>query len=143
MVLELGCSDSGYGFRGVGVWLQAFSQTRRQTLPYPQPRITSLYIIQTPPPKLHKRQVPRAKYESATIELRGSEAKIRDLDEQLALLRPSPKITLTRTSIYDTDSGSMKITTHLDHASLCEIASGTNWSNRWTCRLFIMNTHRG
>ena len=36
---------------------------------------------------LYKRQVPKAKFESATIELRGSEAKIRDLDEQLALLR--------------------------------------------------------
>ena len=39
-------------------------------------------------------------------------------------------------------SGSMKITTHLDHNSHCQTASGTNWSNIWTYRVFIMNTRR-
>jgi hypothetical protein len=38
------------------------------------------------------------------------------------------------------DAGSMKITTHLDPISHCKMASGTNSSNRWTYRVFIMNT---
>ena len=46
------------------------------------------------------------------------------------------------TSIYDETSGPMKITTHLDHTSHRETASGTNWLNRWTYQVFIMNTHR-
>jgi len=28
-------------------------------------------------------------------------------------------------------SGSMKITTHLDHIGHCKTSSGTNWSYRW------------
>jgi len=47
-----------------------------------------------------------------------------------------------RTSIYDKYSGSTKITTHLDHVSYCKTASDTNWSNRWTYRVFIINTRR-
>ena len=47
-----------------------------------------------------------------------------------------------RTSICDKYSGSMKITTRLDHTSHCKTASGTNWSNRWTYRVFIINTRR-
>ena len=38
------------------------------------------------------------------------------------------------------DAGSMKITTRLDPISHCKIASGTNRSNRWTHRVFIINT---
>ena len=30
----------------------------------------------------------------------------------------------------------MKITTHLDYISHCKTASGTNWSCRWTYRVF-------
>ena len=33
-------------------------------------------------------------------------------------------------------------TTHLDHVSHCKTASGTHWSNRWTCGVFLTNTHR-
>ena len=47
---------------------------------------------------------------------------------------------LIRTSIYDKYSGSMKITTHLYHISHYKTSSGINWSNRWTFRVFIMNT---
>ena len=43
------------------------------------------------------------------------------------------------TSIYDKYPGSIKITTHLDHIRHCKAASGTNWSNRWTYRAFIIN----
>ena len=46
------------------------------------------------------------------------------------------KVRLIRTSIYDKYSGSMKITTHLDRISHCKTASGTNWSNGWTYRVF-------
>jgi len=48
----------------------------------------------------------------------------------------------TRTSIYDKYSGSMTITTRLDHISHCKTASGTNWSNTWTYRVCIINTRR-
>ena len=37
---------------------------------------------------------------------------------------------LIQTSIYDEYSGTMKITTHLDHISHCKTASGTNGSKR-------------
>ena len=37
----------------------------------------------------------------------------------------------------------MKITTHLDHISHCQTTSGTNWSNRWTYRVSIINSRRG
>ena len=47
-----------------------------------------------------------------------------------------------RMSICDKYTGSMKVTTLLDHASHCKTASGTNWSSRWTYRVFIINTRR-
>ena len=47
---------------------------------------------------------------------------------------------LIRTRIYDEYSGSMKITTHLDHISHCKTASGTYWSNRWTNRVATIGT---
>ena len=47
-----------------------------------------------------------------------------------------------QTSIYEKYSGSMKITPHLDHIRHCKTASGTNWSNRWTYRVFMINTRR-
>ena len=43
---------------------------------------------------------------------------------------------------YDTYSGSMRITTHLDPISHFKTASGINWSNRWTYRAFIKDTRR-
>ena len=49
---------------------------------------------------------------------------------------------LTRTGVDDKYWGSTKITTHLDHISHCKTASGTNWSNRWTHRVFIKNARR-
>ena len=36
----------------------------------------------------------------------------------------------------------MKVTTHLDHIRHCNKASGTDWSNRWTYRVVIINTRR-
>ena len=47
---------------------------------------------------------------------------------------------LIRTSFDAKYSGSMKITTHLDHISHGKIAPGTNWLNRWTYQVFIVNT---
>ena len=44
---------------------------------------------------------------------------------------------LRRTSIHNKYSGSIKITTHLDHISHGKTASGTNRSNRWIYRAFI------
>ena len=41
-----------------------------------------------------------------------------------------------RTSIYDKYSGSMEITTYLDHLRYCQASSGTNWWTRWTYREF-------
>ena len=49
---------------------------------------------------------------------------------------------LTPTSIAQKYSGSMKITTYLDHASHCKTTSSTNWSNRWTCRVLIRRRQR-
>ena len=44
--------------------------------------------------------------------------------------------------MYDKCSGSKKITTHLDHVSHCKPTPDTNRSNRWTDRVFIINTRR-
>ena len=49
---------------------------------------------------------------------------------------------LIRTSIYDKYSGSVKITTQLDHIGHCKTAYATNWSKRWNYRVFIRNTRR-
>ena len=49
---------------------------------------------------------------------------------------------LVRAIISYKHSGSMKTTTHLDRMSHCKSASGTNWSNRWSSRVFIINAHR-
>ena len=44
------------------------------------------------------------------------------------------------TSFYDEHSGSMTITSHLDHISHCKTTvSGTTWSNRWTHRVHIID----
>ena len=51
-------------------------------------------------------------------------------------------IELIGASICDKYSGSMKITTHLDHIGHWKTASGTTWSNSWTHRVFIINTRR-
>ena len=45
-------------------------------------------------------------------------------------------------SMYDKYYGSMKFTTHLDRISQRKTAPGTNWLNRWTYRLFIINICR-
>ena len=42
----------------------------------------------------------------------------------------------------DKYSGSTENTTHLNHISHRKTASGINWSNRWTYRVFIINTRR-
>ena len=43
----------------------------------------------------------------------------------------------TKTSTHlDEKIHTTKNSTHLDHISHCNIASGTNWSNRWTYRVF-------
>jgi hypothetical protein len=47
-----------------------------------------------------------------------------------------------QTSVYGKYSGSMKFTKYLDHISHCKTASGTNWSHRWTYRVFIRTIHR-
>ena len=47
---------------------------------------------------------------------------------------------LIRASIYDIRSGPMKFPTRMYHISNFETASCTNWSKRWTYRVFIMNT---
>jgi hypothetical protein len=47
------------------------------------------------------------------------------------------------TSVYDKYSGSMKITTHLDHIGHCKATLGSNWSNRWMYRVFFIGTRRG
>jgi len=57
------------------------------------------------------------------------------------LILSLPPIDLIRTSIYDKSSGSIKITTHLDRISHCKTSSGTNWSNSWTCRVFIYHKY--
>ena len=44
-------------------------------------------------------------------------------------------VLISRTSICDKCSGSMKITTRLNHIGHCKTASGTNWSKRWTYRV--------
>ena len=51
-------------------------------------------------------------------------------------------VNLIRASIRDKHSGSMKITTYLDHVGHCKTTSGTNWSNRWTYRVLITITRR-
>ena len=50
---------------------------------------------------------------------------------------------LFQTRIYDQYSGYTKITTHRDHISHDKTTSGTNRSNRWTKRVFIINIRRG
>ena len=45
-------------------------------------------------------------------------------------------------SICDKNPGSTKITTRLRYISRCETTSGTNWFNRWTYRISIINTRR-
>ena len=50
--------------------------------------------------------------------------------------------TLIRASVYDKYSGSMKVTTRLTHTHHYQPAYDTTWSNRWTYRVFIINTRR-
>jgi hypothetical protein len=51
-------------------------------------------------------------------------------------------VDLISVSNHDKYSGSTKITTHPDHISQCKASPGTNWSNKWTNRAFIMNIRR-
>ena len=44
--------------------------------------------------------------------------------------------------VFVMNTGSTKITSHLDHISRCKAPPGTNWSNRWTYRVFVINTRR-
>ena len=50
---------------------------------------------------------------------------------------------LIPTTIYYKHPGSIKFATHLDRLSHCETTSGTSWLNRWTFRIFIINTRCG
>ena len=47
-----------------------------------------------------------------------------------------------RTSVYEKYSGSIKITTHLDHISHFKTTSGTDWSKILTYQVFIIVTRR-
>ena len=58
------------------------------------------------------------------------------------LMHRGVDVVLIRMSVYDKYSGSMKMTSHLDHVSRVKAASGANWSNRCTYRVFSINTHR-
>ena len=60
--------------------------------------------------------------------------------QHIARYRPSFSRDLIRTSIYDKHSGATKIAAHLDHISRCKMASGTDWSNGWTYRVFVIST---
>ena len=57
-------------------------------------------------------------------------------------LRLGPRVDFIRTNSYDKFSGSTKFTTHLDHISHGKTSPGTDWSNRCTNRVSIINTHR-
>ena len=61
---------------------------------------------------------------------------------RLQSLNLKPEGEIIRKSMYDKNSGSVKITTHLEHISGCKTASGTNCSKIWNYRVFIINTHR-
>ena len=50
-----------------------------------------------------------------------------------------PPIPARVTESYDKCSGSMKITTRLDHISRCKASPGTNRLNGWTKRSVFMN----
>ena len=52
------------------------------------------------------------------------------------------KVDLIRTCIYEKHSGIMKITTHLNRTSHCKTSAGTNLSDRWTYRVFTIDTLR-
>ena len=54
----------------------------------------------------------------------------------------SAHVDVTLTSFYGKCSSSKKITAHLDHVRHGETASRTNWSNRWTDLLFIIDARR-
>ena len=45
-------------------------------------------------------------------------------------------------SIQDKHAGSIKVTTHLNHISHCQAASGTGWLNRWTHRVYYKHSPR-
>jgi len=81
-----------------------------------------------------------ARFRRAPVQIRG--IKQTDLKRLGGLVVPGGACNLTRTSICDKYSDSVKITTHLNHISHCKTASGTNRSNRWTDRIFIINTRR-
>ena len=74
---------------------------------------------------------------------RVREKKAAEADAALALAAAAtllPGAYFIRACIYDQYSGSMQFTTHLDHIGHCTTTSGKDRSNRWTYRVFIMNT---
>ena len=73
------------------------------------------------------------------LQRRRSSSRRASLDHTAA--GPAPAV--IQTNIYDKRLGSTDITTHLDHTSQCKPMSGSAWSNRWTNRVFIMNTQEG
>ena len=44
--------------------------------------------------------------------------------------------------VFRLNTWAQRITTHLDHISHCKTTFGMNWSNRWTYRVFIINSRR-
>jgi len=61
---------------------------------------------------------------------------------EIVFVVTSPPPDLIQTSVYDKRSVSTELTTHLDHMIHCEATSGTNWLNKRTYRVFIVNTRR-
>ena len=63
--------------------------------------------------------------------------------DELLILACFLRHDLIRRNIHDEYSCSIKIATRLNHISHCKAAvSGTNWSNRWTYRAFIIDARR-
>jgi hypothetical protein len=63
-------------------------------------------------------------------------------ETELGFLRRRQSQDLIWSSMYDKYSCSAKITTHLDDIRHCKAPPGTNWSKRWTDRVFIISTRR-
>ena len=61
---------------------------------------------------------------------------------QFSLANSPHQVDPNLTSIYDKYASFIKFTMNLDHISHCKKRYDTNWSNRWTYPVFIINTRR-
>ena len=80
---------------------------------------------------------------SLRLRLEGEDCKLLEPEKRLAL--PSEEVftrNLIRVSIHEKISGSIKVTTHLNHISHCKTYYGKRWSNRWTYQVSLMNAVR-